>query len=153
MSSSSHSECSEASDSEASPSDSSDGSNLFSEYTVRNPPALNPATLQTLRTFGLAVIDYQHGIELHTAWDYPAVVRKLRELFPNLFEWFNGLFTEPNPDPDDKEHPWLPHFRLCNKAGKGVSVASGVFYPTGYDLYFNARIGRAGFRNHMLILS
>jgi hypothetical protein len=130
-----------------------DDDDLLPEFKIRKPPLINVDSLQTLRSHGLAVIDYQHGIELHTAWSFSDVEAKLKELFPKLFQWFDGQHDKYNPDPYDVENVTLPHFRLCNKVGKQVSIANGVTYPTGHDLFFNSRIARAGFRYHILVLS
>jgi hypothetical protein len=34
-----------------------------------------------------------------------------------------------------------------------VSIANGVVFPTGYDLFFNAQVTQAGFQHHHLIIS
>lgn len=127
-------------DSDSLSSDSSNNDELPPEYVLQKPSALNHSTLQTLRTYGFAVIDYEHRIELNTSWDFSAAEAKLRELFPRLFEWLDDQPSEANPDPDDTNNLFLSPFRLCVKDGKGVFIANGVVFPTGYDLFFNARV-------------
>ena len=84
--------------------------NCHQNNVLQKPPALNHFTLQTLRTYGLTVIDYKHGIELNTSWDFSATQAKLRELFPRLFEWLDEQPSEVNPDPDDTNNLFLPNF-------------------------------------------
>ncbi|KAF8219586.1 hypothetical protein L208DRAFT_1382974 [Tricholoma matsutake] len=119
-------------DSDSLSSDSSNNDELPPEYVLQKPSALNHSTLQTLRTYGFAVIDYEHRIELNTSWDFSAAEAKLRELFPRLFEWLDDQPSEANPDPDDTNNLFLSPFRLCVKDGKGVFIANGVVFPTGF---------------------
>jgi hypothetical protein len=62
-----------------------DNDDLLPEFKIQKPPLINVDSLQTLHSHGLAVIDYYHGIELHTGWNFSDVEVKLKELFPKLF--------------------------------------------------------------------
>jgi hypothetical protein len=138
--------------------DLDDDGALEPEYLLIKPPAqLSVDVIQRHKHYGLAVVNGTSGMEIDCDANFWDVEEILRGLFPDLFEWFEGLpKVEANSGGNVGEPEHLPQWLLCTKLpgrSSGVSVAAGVAFPKGSDIEFNVQIKRSGFRENILILS
>jgi hypothetical protein len=131
---------------------------LHPEYLLVKPPSqLSTDVIQRHKRYGLAIVNGTSGVDIDREANFSDIEEMLRKMFPTLFDWFDDLpKLEASSDKSfgDPEH--LPQWLLCNKLpgrSSGISVASGVAFPTGADIDFNVQTKRSGFRENILILS
>ena len=138
--------------------DLDDDDALQPEYVLVKPPTqLSADIVQRHKHYGLAVVNGTSGMEIDREANFGDVEKILRGFFPDLFDWFDGLpKVEANSSGNVGEPEHLPQWLLCTKLpgrSSGVSVATGVAFPSGSDIDFNVQIKRSGFRENILILS
>jgi len=138
--------------------DLDDDDALLPEYVLVKPPTqLSADVIQCHKHYGLAVVNRTSGMEIDREANFADIEEILWGLFPDLFDWFDGLLNvEANSGGNVGEPKHLPQWLLCTKLpgrSSGVSVAAGVAFPSGSDINFNIQIKRSGFQENILILS
>ena len=138
--------------------DLDDDDALQPEYVLVKPPTqLSADVIQRHKHYGLAVLNGTSGIEIDHEANFGDIEEILRVFFPDLFDWFDGLLkVVVNSGGNVSEPEHLLQWLLCTKLPgrfSGVSVATGVAFPSGSDINFNIQIKHSGFRENILILS
>ena len=112
--------------------------------------------IQMLALRKLAHID-ESGIPFGLSWTYEQVDEKLRQLFPELFDYLDSTspvygsdMHRPNCDDLDSDQP-LPPWLLCFRKRHSLKIVP-EFFPTGHVLDFNTGTTRAGYRQSNLLI-
>lgn len=95
----------------------------------------------------LARID-ESGITFGLAWTFEQVDEKLRQLFPELFEFLDR--ASPVYDFDLQDQP-LPPWLLCFRRRQTLKIVPEK-QPTGHVLQFNSAATRSGFRQSQIVI-
>ena len=97
-------------------------------------------------------MDYDSGIEFSNAWSHEEVGDALRQLFPQLFEYFDTL--DPVLLGSESGHgephilsPWL----LCVPSNRRLKLVPEL-HPDGKMLQFNKGASRTGFRENRVFI-
>jgi hypothetical protein len=117
-------------------------------YRLQSDVDISPVALTGMRQSGLCVMK-DSGFDFHANETYSTVDKKLRDLFPGLFDWL----SEAEPD-DAETSPWL----ICMKtpySRKSLAVYSDDRrLPTGFDLITACKLAKSkvGVQNRVLYL-
>ncbi|KAJ3569874.1 hypothetical protein NP233_g4769 [Leucocoprinus birnbaumii] len=131
---------------------------LGSHFALPDPSIpLGSTVLEGLRLRCLAVLAEDTGISFPIGGSFEDIEAQLRDLFPELFEYFSTLSVYRGVDlTDDGEAKYkeLPNWLLCSKERRQIKVVPGIIWPTGADLNRHTQSGsRTGFRHRTLYLS
>lgn len=122
------------------------------EYSLPDPTIkITASLLQSMVSHKLAVVEPE-GIQFLKEASFGEIEAQLRRLFPEIFTHFDTLMEEYNEDLSSK-FVFLPHWMVCTKNSRQLSIASGVTHPTGHILDLNTSTSRSGFKEQQLILS
>jgi hypothetical protein len=110
------------------------------ELVLANDHSPDKYELQVMALRHLAQID-ENGIGFGLSWTFDQVDEKLRQIFPELFEYLDTLSPDTEPLDDKPLPPWL----LCFRQRNSLKLVPDLF-PTGHVLDFNKGTTRAGYR-------
>lgn len=141
-------------DDEASTSEAETPGYQLPDRSRRFPTAIE---IQEMVEQGLAVVDFKNGIEFNSEWSFDGVQNKLRDLFPPIFDYFDGLAEDKNYDISTEERRMQTHksrWVLCTKDRRAATIVPGTPFPTGSDIeYWSGGKQRCGFKEKVLLLS
>lgn len=112
-----------------------------------NEHAPDKHEIQMLALRKLAQID-ESGISFGLSWTFEQVDEKLRQLFPELFEFLDTTSPVYGSDLHDAT---LPPWLLCFRKRHSLKIVP-EFFPTGHVLDFNTGTTRAGYRQSNVLI-
>ena len=117
------------------------------DYKLPDSTVPDLLRIQSLEQQCLAVMNSTSGIEFQCGWAFEDVQKKLIDLFPVAFQWFEAHPYGIDFDRDE------PPFALCVRSKRHLHLVPGVVRPTGEKVYVNSHVSRAGFKECTVFLS
>ncbi|KAG6904458.1 hypothetical protein DXG01_009803, partial [Tephrocybe rancida] len=126
---------------DSSASDSEDSNNLELQIPLKHDVFPSKLMMQTMKTRGLAVINFNNGISFAKSSTAEEFNDQLRTHLPALYQYLDRLPPQPNLDMQSNE-PWLLPWLLCTKDKKKIAVVPGLPFPTGAEIQQFSHGGR-----------
>ena len=117
-------------------------------YRLQSDVDISPVALTGMRQSGLCMMK-DSGFDFHASETYSAVEKKLRDLFPSLFDWLSEA------EPDDAENSsWLICMKTPYSRKSLVVYSDDRRLPNGFDIINACKLAKSkvGVQNRVLYL-